>query len=320
METCSDRQGNGRRSTVFPRGRSILSPEAGAGLAARALGLAFRVLLLCLVLLGSGCAGRRPGLEPGVLEPTAGPPLAAAVADSLASRVRQEAARFHSLRASAELFVRPTPDASPRKLLLALVARRPDQARIRARFGLLATVFDLNAAGDSLELYLPREGLFVSGPLSTWTHTPFPGAEWLVEIILPSPLPGTASDPGCWRRTPTGWEVALTDSTGACRRLTYDLKGLRLVRQQFLMPPGSIRSDVDVVYGRHRQSGGLWFPESIRVAGSRRPERCELRFSSSALNAELSPDLFRIGASSEARRVAPDEVEWRLAEAAEGGE
>lgn len=309
MEPMQGRQGNA--TTSF----EILRLYVGSGGRWR-----WRLLCATIAVVISGCAGGRPALEPLIAEPESGPPPSRAEADSVSSRVREDATRLRSLRGAAELELRAGSGAPPRRLQVSLVARRPAEARLRGRFGILATLFDFRVSADSLELYLPRDGMSVAGPRGEWISSPFPGAERLVDLLLPGPLPESAGDPGLWRRTPTGWEVSLIAPDGAGRRLTFEADALRLVRQQLLEPNGSPRPDLDVIYSRHRKAGGIWYPERIRVAATRRPERCELRFSSSVLNGDLPGALFHLDVPEGARRVPPDAVEWRLSDATEGGD
>lgn len=269
-----------------------------------------------LALVGAaGCGGSRPGGPADDLIGRARPPVTARQADSLAALVRRQGANLYSIRGSGDLFLRETPDSHPRKLGVQLAVRRTGEARLRGRYGVLATIFDLRVAADTLELYFPRDGVLVSGPLTRWRQAPFPGAGQLVELLLPR-LPAATDSAADWRAGDDGWtltrrQVSAPGETLECRQ-TYEPKRLRLVRQVFEGHGPGAAPPLVVNYDRHRWTGTGWFAEVVGVRAVGQPESCELRFASSSLNGEIPAAVFQLLIPADARRVEPEELSRRL--------
>lgn len=315
MDRLRKRQGKPRFSTAGPAGGKGLRKFMPGRLLFSVRGL--RIWAAFVALVGvAGCGGSRRGGPADDLVGRVYPPVTARQADSLAALVRRQGANLFSIRGSGDLYLRETPDSHPRKLGVQLAVRRTGEARLRGRYGVLATIFDLRVAADTLELYFPRDGVLVSGPLARWRRAPFPGAGQLVELLLPR-LPGSGSDSAAaWRAGDDGWtltqyQITAPGETLECRQ-TYEPKRLRLVRQVFEGHGPGPAPPLVVDYDRHRWTGTGWFPELVGVRAVGQPESCELRFASSSLNGEIPGAVFQLLIPADARRVEPEELSRRL--------
>lgn len=314
MDRLRKRQGKPRFSAAgSPGGRRMRSFTPRTRYSMRGL----RLFAVLLALMGAtGCGGSRPGGPSEDLVGRVRPPVTAGQADSLAALVRRQGANLYSIRGSGDLFLRETPDSRPRKLGVQLAVRRTGEARLRGRYGVLATIFDLRVAADTLELYFPRDGVLVSGPLARWRQAPFPGAGQLVELLLPRLPEATSDSAAAWRAgdegwTLTQWQITAPGETLECRQ-TYEPKRLRLVRQVFAGHGPGAGPPLVVNYDRHRWTGTGWFPEVVAVRAVGQPESCELRFASSSLNGEIPGAVFQLLIPADARRVEPEELSRRL--------
>ena len=317
MEHLKKRQGN---QGLCRKNRPFAS-DGRAFLAIRQARLP-RVRLVSLACAGLwalglvGCGGSRPALSPGDIAGRISVPVSSRQADSLSAIVRRQGAGLISIRGSGDLFLQESPRDHPRRLAVSLAVRRTGQARMSGRFGVLATVFNLRVAADTLEIYFPRDGVLVSGPLSRWKEAPFPGAGQLVELLLPR-LPGVDADSTReWRRGDDGWTLTLRQATAPgesleCRQ-TFEPKRLRLVRQVFVPTGPEAAPPLIVTYDKHRWTGTGWFPQVVSVHVLDQPESCELRFASSSLNGEIPGEVFRMPIPADARRIGPEELSRRL--------
>lgn len=262
----------------------------------------------------SGCGTGRPAPPETGVGGAPGRFASAQEADSLAALARRQGAALQSIRGSADLFLSESPRDHPRKLGAQIAVRRTGEARLRGRYGVLATLFDLRVAADTLALYFPRDGVLVAGPLARWRRAPFPGAGQLVELLLPRLPDVAAGAAGAWRATPEGWtltllQVAAPGETLECRQ-TYEPRRLRLVRQVF-EPRGS-GAPLVVTYDKHRWTGAGWFAEVVAAHVVGQPESCELRFTTSSLNGEIPSAVFEMEVPADARRVEPEDLSRRL--------
>jgi hypothetical protein len=246
--------------------------------------------------------------------PASGPDFGAGVLslDSLAAVVNGRAAALGSLKGSGDLVVESPGLGRPRTLAVSLVAKYPDQARVRGRVGALVSVFDFLADGDSLRLYLPRDrALLVES--AAGSDLPLLGSGELVQALLQPQVDVARVRRGDgFRPYPEGYEVTVVDpdSSGGrlTRRLLYEPRRLRLTRQVLdREAPGGLRRAV-ITYSGHRWTGALWFPGTARLELPGRGESLELRFLSFEVNAVIKPEAFVMPVPAHARRIRPEEL------------
>ena len=178
--------------------------------------------------------------------------------------------------------------------------------------GALVSVFDFLADGDSLRLYLPRDrAVLVEG--AAGEGLPLFGSGELVQALLQPRLDlARVRRDGSFRSYPEGYEVTVVDpdSTGGrlTRRLLFEPRRLRLVRQVLDRgAPEGLRRAV-ITYSRHRWTGALWFPGTLRLELPGRGESLELRFLSFQVNAVIPPEAFHMQVPAHARRLRPEEL------------
>lgn len=241
--------------------------------------------------------------------PAVGPDFGAAglSLDSLAAVVNRRSAALGSVKGSGDLVVESPGLGHARTLAVSLVARRPDQARVRGRVGALVSVFDFLADGDSLRLYLPRDrALLVES--AAGGGLPFFGSSELVQALLQPWLDVTqVRRGGAFRSYPEGYEVTVVDPDSAEGRLTrhllFEPRRLKLVRQVLdRQTPEAARRAV-ITYSGHRWTGTLWFPGTLRLELPDRRESLELRFLSYEVNAVIKPEAFQMQVPANARRL-----------------
>ncbi len=263
---------------------------------------------LVLVLFLPGCSlfqGPRGGLDYAAADLDL---------DSLAAVVNRRALSLRTVRGSGDLRIRVPESGKFRKLDVSLVARRPDQLRMRGRVGALASVFDFLADRDTLMLYLPRERAVIVQDVSESRGLPLLASRELVLALLQEPLDvGAVRLRGSFRRIGDGYEVvhwSLDDhGSRTTRRLVFDSEGLRLLHQSIEHETvAGEKRRADITYSRHVWTGAQWFPGEVRMEPGEGGEGLELRFLGFESNPSVDPALFSMPLPPGTRRIDPDEL------------
>lgn len=270
----------------------------------------FTLLVASAALAGlTGCALRGGG------SPEFRLPTSELSSDSLIAIVNRQALATGAIKGSGKLRLSTPEFPGGRQLDMSLVARRPDQVRIRGRVGMLASIFDFSADSDSLHLFLPREGVLTSQANRPGTQSlSLVASKELVEAILPPPIdrgaPGLSPDVV---RVAEGWLVSCQRGEGESVQVMtrlYDKDRLRLLSLT-IRPFGVPEAEplVRILYDKHAWTGQTWFPGSITLELPEESRRVTLSFLTFEPNPMLDRNIFQMSVPTGTRRVDPEDLD-----------
>ena len=246
------------------------------------------MVLVGLIVWGSGCAARRPG------PPLPPPPAPLPSAQELLARLDARRQAITGLRGLAKVSYRDAHEKGSATQAVALAA--PDRFRLEL-FSLLGVAAIHTCDGQRLAAYFPRDRVLYRGVASPFNIARLTqvllSAREITRLLMglpPFPLEGTGAPV---RREPAGaYRLDFRRADGSLITLRFDPETLRLTGWAVRDAAGTLQAQGEL--GDYRQVQGIFFPFSISLSDAQGAQQVALAYQEVSVGPAPSAALFRL--------------------------
>ena len=277
------RWGYTRRAAV-----SFSSSASGRSPRRTSLSLFWRLVLVGLIVWGSGCATRQPA------PPLPPPPVSLPSAQELLAPLHARQRAITGLRGLAKVSYRDAHERGSATQAVALAA--PDRFRLEL-FSLLGVAAIHTCDGQRLAAYFPRDKVLYRGVASPFNIARLTqvllSAREITRLLMglpPFPLGGTVVPV---RREPDGaYRFDFRRSEGSLITLRFDPETLRLTGWAVRDATGTLQAQGEL--GDYRQVQGISFPFAISLSDAQGAQQVSLAYQEVSVGPVPSATLFRL--------------------------
>ncbi len=273
-------------------------PRAGRWRRHPSVPFLWTVVLVCLVVWGSGCAARRPSPP----SPSASLPSVQELLAPLAARQRI----ITGLRGLAKISYQDAHESGSTTQAVALAT--PDRFRLEL-FSLLGVAAVHTCDGQRLAAYFPRDKVLYRGVASPFNIARLTqvllSARQITRVLLGFPpfLVEGAVTPV--RRGPTGaYRVDLPRADGSSAILWFDSETRRVTGWAVRDTAGTLQAQGEL--GDYRQVQGIFFPFAISLSDAQGAQQVSLTYKEVSVDPALSASLFRLDVPAGVKEIDID--------------
>ncbi len=267
---------------------SSSSSASGRSPRRTSLSLFWRLVLVGLIVWGSGCAARRPA------PPLPPPPAPLPSAQELLARLDARRQAITGLRGLAKVSYRDAHEKGSATQAVALAA--PDRFRLEL-FSLLGVAAIHTCDGQRLAAYFPRDRVLYRGVASPFNIARLTqvllSAREITRLLMglpPFPLEGAGAPV---RREPAGaYRLDFRRADGSLITLRFDPETLRLTGWAVRDAVGTLQAQGEL--GDYRQVQGIFFPFSISLSDAQGAQQVALAYQEVSVGPAPSAALFRL--------------------------